>query len=254
MNLPYQLDRIVTIEAPRETVFRFFTDSGRWASWWGKGSTIDPRVGGRVRIVHPGNIEVSGEVLELREPERVVFTYGYVSGAPIAAGGSRVTIRLEALGNATRLHLTHEFAAEQARAEFVQGWRFQLSLFSNAVLNELHAGAQATVDDWFALWAEPDAAIRTGTLARIAASDVRFSDQFSALAGDRDVAAHIEAAQRFMPGMKLMRRGEIRQCQGTVLVDWDAVGPDGSARGSGTNVFVLGGDGRINSATGFWGK
>ena len=30
------------------------------------------------------------------------------------------------------------------------------------------------------------------------------------------------------------------------------VGPDGKPRGSGTNVFALGADGRIVSVTGFW--
>ena len=35
MTLPYQLDRIITIAAPRETVFSFFTDNDRWAAWWG---------------------------------------------------------------------------------------------------------------------------------------------------------------------------------------------------------------------------
>ena len=42
-ELPYQLDRTVVIKARPETVFRFFTDSARWASWWGAGSTIDPK-------------------------------------------------------------------------------------------------------------------------------------------------------------------------------------------------------------------
>jgi uncharacterized protein YndB with AHSA1/START domain len=31
MSLPYQLDRVITIAAPRETVFSFFTDNARWA-------------------------------------------------------------------------------------------------------------------------------------------------------------------------------------------------------------------------------
>ena len=43
MSLPYQLDRVITIAAPRETVFSFFTDNARWAAWWGPGSTIEPR-------------------------------------------------------------------------------------------------------------------------------------------------------------------------------------------------------------------
>ena len=36
-----------------------------------------------------------------------------------------------------------------------------------------------------------------------------------------------------------------------MVADWIALGDDGLERMSGTNVFVLGPDGRINSATGF---
>ena len=54
------------------------------------------------------------------------------------------------------------------------------------------------------------------------------------------------------PGIHMRRKGEARQCQGTVLADWVAVSvADGVERMSGTNVFVLGGDGRIEAATGF---
>jgi hypothetical protein len=70
--------------------------------------------------------------------------------------------------------------------------------------------------------------------------------------GIEELALHIGAAQRFMPGMRIARRGEPRHCQGTVLVDWAATGPDGQPRGGGTNVFALGPDGRIESVTGFW--
>jgi hypothetical protein len=38
-----------------------------------------------------------------------------------------------------------------------------------------------------------------------------------------------------------------------VIADWTAMGPDEAPRGQGTNVFVLGPDGRIESVTGFWG-
>ena len=47
----FQLDRIVTIGARPETVFSFFTDSARWAAWWGAGSSIEAHPGGQVRIV-----------------------------------------------------------------------------------------------------------------------------------------------------------------------------------------------------------
>ena len=72
-------------------VFRFFTDSARWASWWGAGSTIDAKPGGRLLICYPGGTEVSGEVVELQPPQRIVFTYGYVSGQMIPPGGSGVS-------------------------------------------------------------------------------------------------------------------------------------------------------------------
>jgi uncharacterized protein YndB with AHSA1/START domain len=102
-NLPYQLNRTVVIHAAPETVFRFFTDSERWAKWGGTGSTIDPRPAGKVYIRHPGAVEVTGEVMEISPPERIVFTYGFVSGKPIPPGSSRVTIRLEPVPSGTRL-------------------------------------------------------------------------------------------------------------------------------------------------------
>ncbi len=46
----HRLDRTVLIVADVDTVFRYFTDSARWAAWWGAGSTIDARPGGHVRI------------------------------------------------------------------------------------------------------------------------------------------------------------------------------------------------------------
>lgn len=250
--LPYRLDRTVVIQAPRETVFRFFTDSARWAAWWGRGSTIDARPGGQLYIRHPNGIESSGEVLEVLSPERIVFTYGFASGKPIPPGSSRVSIRLEPEAAGTRLHLAHDFPDQAVRDEHVQGWRFQLSLFGNIVADEVHAGAASLVDAWFAAWQEPDETVRLETLGRIAAPGVQFRDRFSMLDGLDELTAHIGASLRFMPGMRLQRKGDIRHCQGTVLTDWVAVGPDGQERAGGTNVFGLGSDGRIHAVTGLW--
>ena len=94
-------------------------------------------------------------------------------------------------------------------------------------------------------------AARLRELAGIAAPDVRFRDRFSLLAGQADLSAHIGAAQHFMPGLRLQRRGEVRHCQGMLLVDWVAVDAAGETRGQGANVFELGADGRITAAVGF---
>jgi uncharacterized protein YndB with AHSA1/START domain len=251
--LSHSLDRTVVIEAEPGIVFRYFTDSDRWASWWGKGSTIEPHVGGRVLIRHPGGVEVSGEVTDVQPPQRIAFTYGYASGTASAAETSLVTIRLEPQGRgATRLHLHHAFADASQRDEHAQGWRYQLSLFGNLVASEAFAGAADVVDGWFVAWSDPDASTREATLARIASEQVRFRDRFSLIDGMDDLRPHLAAVHRFMPGMRLERDGDVRHCQGTVLADWIARGADGQERGRGTNVFVLGAGARIESVTGFW--
>lgn len=251
-TLAHRLNRTIQIDAPRPIVFAFFLDTTRWASWWGPGSTIDPHPGGRASICFPGGVEVTGEVLEINEPERFVFTYGFASGTPIPPGGSRVTITLEAVSGGTRLHLLHEFADERVRDEHVQGWRFQLSLFANAVANRLHGRAAEAVDRWFAAWADPDGASRAAALDVIAAPDVVFRDRYSLLSGVEDLSAHMAAAQRFMPGIRLARSGVARHCQGAVLVDWQAVDAAGAVKGTGSTVFTMNADGRIETATGFW--
>lgn len=250
-ELPHHLDRTVVIKATPETVFRFFTDSTRWASWWGAGSTIDATPGGKVYIRYPNGVETLGEVLQVRPPEMISFTYGFASGKPIPPGSSRVTILLEPDADGTRLHLRHEFAEVGPRDQHVQGWRYQLSVFSNVVANEVYAGAADTVDAWFSAWAIPDDTAREELLAKTVTPEIQFRDRFSALDGLADLSAHAGAAQRFMPGIRLQRKGAIRHCQGTVLADWVAL--DGNAKElmSGTNVFVFRADGKIASATGF---
>jgi uncharacterized protein YndB with AHSA1/START domain len=251
MNLEYKLDRMVEIQAPRETVFRYFTDSTRWAKWWGSGSTIEPHPGGKVYIRHPGGVEVVGEVIEIAPPDRIVFTWGHANGTPIPPGGSRVTIRLEPIGKATRLHLIHEISDASVRDEHVQGWRFQLSLFANVVADEFFADATSLVDTWYGAWTITDDKSRDAEFLRIAAPDVHFRDRFGSLDTVVDLSAHAGAAQRFMPGVGLRRRGEIRHCQGMILVDWVSTSPEGKEIMSGSSVFQMDPDGRIQSATGF---
>jgi uncharacterized protein YndB with AHSA1/START domain len=250
--LDHVVDRTIVIRARPAAVFRHFTDTARWAAWWGAGSSIDPRPGGAVRIRYPDGTEALGEVVDITVPTRIVFTYGYATGAPIPAGGSRVTIRLEPHPDGTRVVLMHAFADASQREAHVQGWRYQLSLFSNVVLEEVNAGAASAVDSWFAAWAVLDANARHATLAGIAAPDVEFRDRYSAVSGVADLVAHIGGVQRFMPGLRLRRDGDVRHCQGMLLAHWTAEASDGTPRGAGTNVFVFDADARMTTVVGFW--
>jgi uncharacterized protein YndB with AHSA1/START domain len=243
-DLPFTLERKVVIQAAPETVFRYFTDSARWAAWWGAGSTIDAMPGGKVYIRYPNGVEASGEVMEVEAPRRIVFTFGYASGKPMGPGSSRVTIRLEEDGDHTRLHLLHELTDAEAREAHVAGWRFQLSLFGNLVANEVFADAAKTVDAWFDAWAIADNAARESALAAIVTPEVRFRDRYAVFEGLGDLALHTEAVLKFMPGVTMGRRGDIRHCQGAVLADWEAKGM------SGTNVFVFRPDGKDRGCDG----
>ena len=250
--LPHRLERTIFIHAQPERVFRFFTDSERWASWWGTGSTIDAKPGGRLVIRFPEGTEVAGYVVEVVAPQQIVFTYGFVSGSPIPPDGSLVTIRLAEQGGGTLLHLAHDFADPTTRDEFQQGWRYQLSLFANVVSNELHANASEAVDGWFAVWSEADTGRREEILDRLVTTNIRVRDRFSSIDSMSDLRAHLAALHRFMPGVRTQRDGVVRHCQGTVLADWVARMADGSERGRGTNVFVFNAARQIEAVTGFW--
>ena len=249
-SLPHSVDRSILIEADRETVFGFFTDNARWASWWGAGSTVDPRPGGALHIRHSNGFVSEGQVLEITKPKRFVFTFSLQAERIIPPEESRVTMELEQQENGTLVRVTHEVADAMVASQLVQGWRFHFSMFANAIANYVNAGAPEIVDEWFALWTEPDAAKREATLGRIATRKVRFRDRYSRLDGVDEVVAHTGASQKFMPGIRLERQGAIRHCQGTVLAEWVARSSDGKTVMSGTNVFVLVPGLRIDSVTG----
>ena len=59
-KLEFALEREVLSRAPRKLVFRYFTDSERFARWWGAGSTIAGRAGGAFKIVYPDGSTASG--------------------------------------------------------------------------------------------------------------------------------------------------------------------------------------------------
>lgn len=250
--LPHSLTRTIVIRAPRALVFRYFTDSKRFAAWWGAGSSIDPRPGGEVLIRYPNAVVARGTVEHIVADERIVFTYGYEDAAkPIPPGGSRVTIALVDDDDGTRLDLLHELADPTVRDHHVPGWRYQLSVFANVVANEAHAHAADAIDRFFAAWNETDAAARRAGLEAIADRHVEFRDAFAAIRGVAELDEHIAALHMHMPGVRLERVSAVRHAQGAVLVDWAAArGGETTARG--TNVFEFTPAGRVGCVFGFW--
>jgi uncharacterized protein YndB with AHSA1/START domain len=241
------LDRQVTICAPRETVFRYFTDSERFAGWWGEGSRIEGRPGGAMHIRYPDGQTASGEVREIEPPRRIVFTFVMAGQTP-----SEVTITLEEVKQGTLLRLHHAFSSAKIRDHFVQGWRYQLALFSKTVSAEVHAKAAERVDAYLAAWGNPDAAARKSLLSSCAAPHIEFRDAYSSTSGLDDLLAHLDAVQVYMPGMTLSRDGDVRVSHGTAIAGWKATKQDSSPSGKGVNVYDFAPDGRITRVVGFW--
>lgn len=246
------LERSVLLPVARHAVFPWLTDSRRFAAWWGAGSSIEPQPGGAVRIRYPNGIEAAGAVLEIQPPARIVFSYGYASGEPIPPGASRVTIELVEDPAGTRLSLRHEFADATVRDHHVQGWRYQLAVFANVVADEAFAGAAERIDAWCAAWGERDEAGRRAAFAALATGGVTFRDRYACVAGLDELVAHVGALQQFLPGARLERSGDVRQCQGTALADWRSCAADGAEIGRGTNVYRFAPDGRIAAVVGLW--
>ncbi|MBI3451341.1 MAG: SRPBCC domain-containing protein [Rhodospirillales bacterium] len=119
-------------DAPRETVFRAFTDAKMLRQWWGpKGFTcpradIDMRPGGAYRIemcAPSGEIKIlAGVYREVSPPARLVYTWVWQQG-DMAGVETLVTLDFVAHGRATELRVTHELLpSDRARELHGEGW------------------------------------------------------------------------------------------------------------------------------------
>src|SRR2546423_15541037 len=78
--------REISIDAPPEIVFSYFTDPAKHRLWQGSEVELDPRPGGALRISFvPGYVAV-GTYLEVEPPTRLVYTWGWAEeGSAVSA-------------------------------------------------------------------------------------------------------------------------------------------------------------------------
>jgi uncharacterized protein YndB with AHSA1/START domain len=121
-----------TVAAPREEVFRAWTDRERLKQWFGPGeftipeAELDVRPGGAYLIVmqspNGDRLRLKGAYREIEPPERLVFTWSWGlmwDGAP----DSLVTIEFRPAGDATEVILTHgDFGSDDELAPYQGGW------------------------------------------------------------------------------------------------------------------------------------
>jgi len=118
LGVGYTLTFTREFDAPRELVFRVWTDPAHLARWWGPSGFTSPvcefeaRPGGRIHIDMTGPdgtvYPMGGEVLEIAPPERLVFAstaFESEAGVPglkaintvnFMEAGDRTTVTLEA--------------------------------------------------------------------------------------------------------------------------------------------------------------
>ena len=127
------------LNAPRELVFKTWTEPEHLAQWWGpRGFTaptceVDLRPGGKLRIHmdHPDfpNHWMTGEFSEIKAPERLVFTSrAFIDESGYAGIEGINTVTFEDINGKTKLtvhaaltHLSpeHKFAADGMN----EGWK-----------------------------------------------------------------------------------------------------------------------------------
>jgi uncharacterized protein YndB with AHSA1/START domain len=124
----------VTVRARAGAVYEMFTDPARLVRWIGIRAMLEPRPGGAFRFeLVPGEF-CSGRYLELVPGRRVVFTWGWESGAlPVAPGASTVEVDLSERDGATVVRLTHRGLSHAMRAMHADGWVRYLARLAAAV-------------------------------------------------------------------------------------------------------------------------
>jgi uncharacterized protein YndB with AHSA1/START domain len=137
-------ERTIAIDASPETVWEFFVDPIKLMRWMGIDAELEPQPGGIYRCnVIPGHT-ARGEFVEVDEPRRIVFTWGWDGNDGVPPGSSTIEAELTAEGNGTSLHFVHRgLPNAEAVASHAHGWDHYLPRLEVAA-----AGGNPGDDPW----------------------------------------------------------------------------------------------------------
>jgi uncharacterized protein YndB with AHSA1/START domain len=129
------IEREIFIAASSETVFAFLVDPALMAQWIGDSHTLEPRVGGLLRIKFSRGDVASGQYQEVVPNRRVVFTWGWEPGHTgqnpnltiLPPGASLVEIDLEPKQGGTVVHLRHSHVPPEIAQRHGERWSHYLA-------------------------------------------------------------------------------------------------------------------------------
>jgi uncharacterized protein YndB with AHSA1/START domain len=130
--LMVQFERV--FPGPIERIWEFITDTQRLSGWFGDGS-IEPRVGGSVKIMG-GHIR--GIVTQWGPPRRLTYTWNVFSSEEEESSypESYLTFELGARANDCLLELTHLPILERFKKQNAMGWHTFLDMLGAAIRGE----------------------------------------------------------------------------------------------------------------------
>lgn len=112
---------------------------------------------------------------------------------------------------------------------------------------------ETTVDTWLQAYGETDEAARAALIERVWHPDGVLVDPPFTGTGTAEITALAGAAQGQFPGHTFRRTSEIDAHHDVARYTWELVGPDGAVAVAGTDVVLLGADGRLQYVAGFFG-
>ncbi len=253
----------VTIAAEPATVWTFLSDASRFASWIGAfgggpplpGTSIDPKVGGALRVCYPGQgVAAIGKITAMEPMRRIAMTWGYEDGHDgIAAGSAQVEITLTPVADGTFVQLRHSgIPTSEARQGHFGGWKHYLSMLAGRAADQQHADRLAGLwSDYFKAWGEADDAARERLLSNCCEPTVRLRTSFACTDGIESFSQHVANALKHMPGMTLQIDGAPQMIHGFTRVGWKVVAPNGQAVMHGANFASLSVGGKITTLVSF---
>jgi uncharacterized protein YndB with AHSA1/START domain len=252
----------ITISADPATVWLFLSEADRFASWIGafagqqplEGTSVDPRVGGEIRVAYTGGHAALGRITTMEPPHRIVFTWGYSNATHgLPPGSSRVEITLRPIPEGTRVRLSHSgIPGEETRQGHRGGWNHYLSMLAReAAALQHHEAARRAFEAYFHAWAEPEAGARRQMLASCCEPGVRVRTSFACTDDVDQLSEHIAGSLRHMAGMSFRAEGQLETVHGHARVRWTVSAPDARVILRGEIFAVLSLGGRLEQVVSF---